>query len=142
MAESVGWGGKFYLHNGSALQQLTYATAVEPGEQVADEHEITPLNASNRFKTFILGTIDPGEITVELNHVPNSADDVLLLAARAAGDARAWKIVFPDDDGTELRKYEGSGFVRSYRVNRVGPNEPMTATVVIRCTGAITEAAA
>lgn len=142
MPYSTGWGGEFYLHNGTALVKLLGVRSVDPGEETADEHEVTTLDAADRYKEFILGMIDPGEITVEINHVPNSATDQLCLAARAAGDSRAWKIVIPDSDGTPLRKFEGNGYVRSYRVSGLDANAPMTATLVIRCTGARSEAAA
>jgi hypothetical protein len=140
--ESIGWGGEFHLHNSTSLQTLENVTSVTPPEDMADEHEVTHLKSPGRRKEFIAGMIDGGEITVEINHVPNSATDQLCLAAKAAADTRAWKIVFPATDGTALRQYTGNGFVKSYKVNPVVPNEPMTSTMVIRCSGAVTEAAA
>lgn len=142
MGYSTGWGGEMHLHNGTALQELLGVTECDPGDSVADEVEVTTLKAADRFKEFIPGMIDGGELTATINHVPNSATDQLLLAAKAAADTRAWKVVFPDDDGTPLRKYEGTGFVKQYKINPLKPGEAMTATLVIRCSGARTEGSA
>lgn len=140
--ESIGWGGEFHLHNGSTLVELANVDSITPPEDTADEHEVSNLKSSNRYKEFIVGMIDPGEVTVEGFHVPNSTTDQLCLAAKAAGDARACKIVYPDTDGTALRQYTFSGIVKSYRTSALTPNDPMRFTLVIRVTGAITEAAA
>jgi hypothetical protein len=140
--EAIGWGGKFLLHNGSTLFELERVGSVTPPEDVADEHEVTSLSSPNRRKEYIVGMIDGGELTVEIMHVPNSTTDQLCRAAKAAGDVRAWKIVYPDTAGLPLRQDSGTGFVRSYKVNAVEPNAPMTATLTIRITGAVTEGAA
>lgn len=142
MGYSTGWGGSAHLHNGTALTELVGVTGVTFPEDQVDEIEVTTLKAANRRKEFISGMIDSGTFEVEMNHVPNSATDQLCRAALTAGDTRAWKIVVPDDDGTELRKFEGSGFVKGYRINQMRPNEAMTATLMIRVSGAVTEAAA
>ncbi len=141
MGDSIGWGGQFHLHNGTALQQLVDATAFDLPQDEVDEHETTRLNAANRRKTFVAGMIDGGTFTVDLVYVPNSADDQLLLAAKAAGDTRAWKSVIPDDDGTPLRQFTGTGWVKKYAPNKVETGAPMTATLEIRVSGAVTEAA-
>ncbi len=140
--ESIGWGGQFHLHNGSTLFELERVSSVTPPEDVAEGHEVTSLASADRRKEYIPGMIDGGELTVEIFHVPNSTTDQLCRAAKAAGDTRAWKIVYPDVDGSPLRQDSGTGFVRSYKVNPVEPNTPMTATLMIRITGAVTEAAA
>lgn len=142
MAESTGWGGEFHFHNGTALQELVTVTGCGLPEDQVDELEVTTLKAANRRKMFISGMIDGGSFDVEMNYIPNSADDQLCLAAKNAGNTRAWKIVVPDDDGTALRKFEGTGWVKGYKINALKPNEPMTCVLTIRVTGAVTEAAA
>lgn len=139
--ESIGWGGEFHLHNGTALFELVGVSSITPPEDMADEREVSNLKSAGRRKEFIPGMIDGGEITVEMYHVPNSATDQLLLAAKAAADVRAWKIVFPAADGTALRQYTGTGFAKSYKPNPITLNEPMTSTLVIRVSGAVTEGA-
>ncbi len=140
--EGIGWGGEFHLHDGAALFKLVNVDSVTPPEDSVDEVEVTNLASTGRRKQFIAGLIDGGEITVEMFHVPNSTTDQVCLAAKAAADVRAWKIVFPDTDGTALRQYTGDGFVKGYKISPVTPGDPMRSTLVIRCTGAQTEGAA
>jgi predicted secreted protein len=142
MGYATGWGGQAHLHNGTTLTELIGVTSVAMPEDTVDEIDVTTLKAAGRRKEFISGLIDGGTIEIEMNFVPNSATDILCRAAKDAGDSRAWKIVVPDDDGTPLRKYEGSGFVKGYKINTLSPNEAMTATLMIRTNGAVTEAAA
>lgn len=141
MGESTGWGGEFHLHNGSALQELVNVTSVGLPEDQVDEVETTTLKATGRRKTFIPGLIDGGSFDVEMNYIPNSADDQLCLAAKIAGDTRPFKTVVPDDDGSELRQFTGTGWVKGYKINPLKPGEAMTAVLTIRVTGAVTEAA-
>lgn len=142
MGYGTGWGGTAHLHNGTVLTELLGVTGVSFPEDQVDEIEVTTLKATGRRKEFISGLIDSGTFEVELNHVPNSATDVVCRGALNAGTARAWKIVVPADDGTPLRKFEGSGFVRGYKINQMRPGEALTSVLMIRVTGAVTEAAA
>lgn len=142
MGYSTGWGGQAHLHNGTALTELLGVTGVSFPEDQVDEVEVTTLKAAARRKEFIAALIDSGTFEVELNHVPNSATDILCRAALTAGNSRAWKIVVPADDGTPLRKFEGSGFVRGYKINQLRPGEAMTSVLMIRVSGAVSEAAA
>lgn len=141
MAESTGWGGEFWLHNGTALAELVNVTGFTMPEDMADEIDVTTLKAAGRRKMFILGMIDGGTFEVEMNYIPNSGDDQLCRAAHTAGDSRPYKIAVPDDDGTPLRQFTGNVLIKGYRVNQVRPNEAMTATLTCRVNGAVTEAA-
>lgn len=141
MGYSTGWGGQAHLHNGTVLTELLGVTGVSFPEDQVDYQEVTTLKAIARRKEFIPTLIDSGTFEVEINHVPNSTTDILCRAAMAAANLRAWKIVVPNDDGTPLRKFEGSGYAR-YKINQLRAGEAMTAVLMIRVTGAVTEAAA
>lgn len=140
--ESVGWGGKFFIHNGTALQQLVNATEVGLPEDKLDIHETTTLAASGRRKTYVAGLIDGGSFQVQLNHIANSADDILLRTlAAAAGTSRAFKIGIPDETGTLTRMYTGTVIIEQYKINALKPTEVMSSEVTLRVSGAVTEAA-
>jgi hypothetical protein len=140
--ESVGWGGKFWIHNGTALQQILNATEVGLPEDKLDVHETTTLAASGRRKTYIAGLIDGGSFSVSLNHIANSADDILLRTLMAAaGTSRAFKIAIPDETGTPYRMYTGTVIVEGYKINPIKPNDVMTSELTLRVSGAVTEAA-
>lgn len=140
--EGTGWGGEFWLHNGTALTELTTVTSVGLPEDQVDEVEVTTLKAPGRRKQYISGLIDGGSFDVEMNYIPHEADDILCLAAKNAGDVRGWKIVVPKADGTDSRMFTGNGFVKGYKINPLKPGEAKTCVLTIRVTGAVTEAAA
>lgn len=143
----LGWNGEVQVGLDSSAASL-----VELGEvrgvptfptREADEHEVTHLKSPNRTKEFISGLIDGGEMEVSLNYVPGGATDILLTAASEAGDTRSVRIIIPNDDGTGTPAWQitTSGFVKRYSPDNMEPNAPMTATAVIRITGAISQAA-
>lgn len=138
----TGWGGQAHLHNGTALTKLLGVTEVNLPEDQVDEIEVTTLEAAGRRKEFISGMIDSGTFDVVMNYVAGSTTDDLCRDALTAGDVRAWKIVVPDAAGVAARQFTGNGFVRGYKIDAMRPGDAMTATLTIRVSGAVTEAAA
>lgn len=143
----LGWGGEVQLSTDD-----TYGNCVELGEvrgvptfpQVeADEHEVTHLKSPDRMKEFIAGLRDGGDMTVQLNYVPGGATDLLLTAAAETGDTRAIRIIIPDDSGTGNAAWvwKTFGWVKRYTPDDMQPNAPMTATLIIRITGAVDQQA-
>lgn len=140
----IGWGAELQLGTSDAVASL-----VELGEVVsfnlpaseADEVEATHLKSPNRRKEFIAGLIDSGQVEAELNYIPGSATDVMLAAARDAGTTRAVRFILPDEVGAPAWQITTGGFVKRYSPNAVSAGEKITATVVIRITGAYSEAA-
>lgn len=136
--ESIGWGGEFHLHNGTALQQIVGATEVNFPEDTVDEHEITPLNAAGKRKQYIGGLIDGGTFDVTMNYVFGSADD--LLCKDQLTNTCAFKLVVPDSTGAASGEIDGTVVVLGYKRAAMTPNSPMTATLTMRVSGAVTEA--
>lgn len=140
----IGWGGEVQLGLTEAAASLVELEEVRsctfPSDE-ADEHEVTHLKSPGRRKEFISGLIDAGECTVSMNYAPGSATDVLLVAAAAAGDTRAVRFIIPGQTGTAEWQITTTGFVKRYAVDTMEPNAPMTATAVIRLTGAQSQAA-
>jgi predicted secreted protein len=135
----IGWGAQLHLYNGTTLTELAEITAITlPNPQVS-EVEATHFKSPNRRREYIAGLIEDGEGTFEMNYDPGSATDVLIRAALAAGDARAYKIVIPD--ATVNWEVSGNLIVKGYERN-VPIDDRMTATLSVRFTGAVTEAAA
>lgn len=142
MAVGTGWGGEFWLHNGTALAEVLLVTSVTFPEDSVDEIEVTTLKAAGRRKEYISGLIDAGSFDVELNYDPGSTTDLALRAALNAGNTRAWKIVVPDEAGLPERQFTGNGFVKGYKINALRPGEAKTAVLTVKVSGAVTEAAA
>lgn len=140
----IGWGGEVQLgldENVASLVELEEVRSVTLPSDEADEHEVTHLKSSGRRKEFISGLIDAGDMTVTMNYVPGGATDLLLTAAHSAGDTRAVRIIVPDQVGAAAWQITTTGFVKRYAPDNIEPNAPITATAVIRITGAKSQAA-
>ena len=139
-AVGIGSGAQFWLGNASnVLIKLAEIVSVNPpNPQVADV-EATHMESPNRRKEYIAGLIEDGTGAFEMNYVPGSASDQLLIAALAAGTARAYKIVLPVANGTT---WEISGTCIPKGYDRNTPiADRMTATLTVRFTGASSEIA-
>lgn len=104
-----------------------------PGGQTA-EIDVTDLNSTG--KEYQLGLQDEGDITLDINYLPNDTQHAQLRADRAAGTKRNYRITFTDSPTTTWT-FEGlvKGFSISNSVDSV-----TGASVTIRVTGSITEA--
>lgn len=136
----IGYGTRFLMAAtpaAAALTKLAEVTSVTlPNEQVA-EVEVTHYESPGRTREFIPGLNDAGEITVEINWVPGSDTDDLIVAAKADGKVRTMRIVTPADDTSQM--YTFPGFVRGFE--RTAPmDDKMTATLTIRIAGAVVQA--
>lgn len=137
----IGWGGKVYLGTSALESTLTLLTEVVDctfPQDEADEVEVTHLASPGKRKEFIAGLIDGGEVTVTLNYDPGSATDLLLTAAKEAGTTRSVRFVIPSEagDGSADWNFTTSGFVKRYAPDRMAAGDKITATAVIRITGA------
>lgn len=128
---SIGNGAQFQIESATPG---TYTA-------IAEVYDITPPNettdiidASHMASTdreFIMGLTDPGETSFEMNFVPGSASEGLLLAAKAARAAKNFRIVFPN-----LATWTFAGLLTGYEPAM--PNDDkMTCTVTIKVTGAV-----
>jgi predicted secreted protein len=136
----IGLGARFYLDNASdVLTELSEILSVAlPNSQVEDV-EATHMQSPNRRREFVAGLIDDGEGTIEMNYVPGSATDVLIVAALADGETRDYKVVLPVADGSTW-EVTGDCIVKGYERN-APIDDRMTATLTVRFTGASAEAA-
>lgn len=142
MDESTGWGGEFWFHDGTELFEALRVTEVDFPEETVDEHDVTTLKATNKWKEFISGMRDGGSFTVKLNYIPGNTTDQKIRAWRGAGENRAWKIVVPGTDGTAERQFTGDGFVAGYKPDPMSANSPKTITLTVRVSGEVAEAVA
>ncbi len=134
---TTGWNSEFKLHNGSALTALAEIFAVSPPNDEAGEFETTHFKSANRRKEFKAGLIDGGMMEIEGNWIPGSATDVLLTAAKAAGDVRTFELLVPTAGGDNW-KFAGSVIVKGYeKTNPLDDRKTFKASM--RVSGAVTE---
>ncbi|MFS0736933.1 phage tail tube protein [Sphingomonas sp. 1P06PA] len=136
----IGYGGQFWIHNGTALTKIAEVTSISlPNEQV-DDVEVTHLESPNRTREYIAGMIDPGEITIEMNYIAGSASDDLISEAKADAVAVAMKIVVPATGGDQ--QFTFNGIIKGYERSGLVADEAQMATLTVRIAGAVTQAAA
>lgn len=139
---SIGWGSEFWLGTDATVATLTQLDQVFsmalPNDQF-DLTETTHFKSPQKRKQYIQGLLDTADIAIEMNYEPNSDTDVLIRAARDAGTARSFKQVVLDGVGSKWA-ISGLCIVRGYeRTTPIGDRK--TATMTIKVTGAVTEAA-
>lgn len=139
-AVGIGSGSRFFLADASAaLVELAEIISVSPPDPQTADIEATHMLSPNRRKEYIAGLIEDGTGSFEMNLVPGSVTDLLIQAAQTAGTQRNYKIVLPVADGSFWR-ITGACIVKGYNRNTPIDNR-MTATLMVRFTGASVEAA-
>jgi hypothetical protein len=122
---------EFHLHNGAtpgALIELDELLEVPLPSGASDLIETSHMKTVG-YKSYRNAPLKEGEeADLVMNYIPGSATDVLLRAAKAAGDPRAYKIVLVNGEGTH--EITGSLVVRDYtRSNPMGDRRTATARV-------------
>lgn len=116
----------------TTLAEVTNITA--PNAQV-DQVDVTHLTSPNRAKEFKAGLADYGDMTVKLNHIPQSATDIFILAWRTAGDTRSCKITYPNGHTQTF-----PGFVKGYQIEDFEASAALKSTLSVRVAGAVADA--
>lgn len=68
-------------------------TAISPPAFHRDSVEATHMKSDDKFREFVPGILDAGEIQIEGNFVASAADVVI---AAMVGDKKSWRIAFPN----------------------------------------------
>lgn len=99
--------------------------------------DATHMASPRRFREFISGMIDLGECSIDMNYVPSSATDDLILSILYQ-QSRQCKVVFPNtgDAIVEMRFY---ATVKSYEPV-VPMDDKMSATLTMKVGGPLTRA--
>lgn len=134
-AADIGYGGRFEVELGVTpgdFLALAEVNNITPPNESVDVIDVTHMDSPDRTREFIQGLVDPGDMSVEMNWVPGSATEDLILAWRAAGETREARITTPNSV-----TYTFPCFVTGY-----SPGMPidgkMTATLTCKVAGAIT----
>lgn len=138
-AVGIGYGATFWLANSSGtLTKLSEIISITPPNPQTDDVEATHMESPNRRKEYIAGLIEDGNGTFEMNWVPGSATDQLIVEAQNSGTVRSYKIVLALADGS-FQNITGSAIVKGYE-RQLPIADRMTGTLTVRFTGASTQA--
>ena len=138
-AAAMGAGAAFGIGDGASSEvftDLAEVISISPPSQATDMIDVTQLKSTDRLREFIAGFIDPGDVSLELNHVPGSAADIAIQALEGLSATTNFRVTFPDGSGGSVT-WIFAGFLSGYEPN-ITPDAAMTATVTIKVTGTTT----
>ena len=102
--------------------------------------DVTTQDSAGKWREFIKGLKDPGEVTFDIKYVPtaathkNAAQGLLAELDDDSTTLRNFKLIFPDSGSTT---WSFSGFVSGFEPSAPVENE-LTASVTIQLSGAPT----
>lgn len=129
---SVGYGGEFWLHNGTALTELVQVTEFDvPERGTREQVEKTHLKSPDWTREYLSTFYEDSDIEVVLNYRPLSDTDVLVQDAIADADTRAFKAVIPEN-GIPVAQVEGTARCIGRTKPRVVGNDVMVTTATFR----------
>ena len=137
-AAAIGHGTKFSMYATAAAAVFTDIAEVfdiKPPNEQTDTIDATHYQSPGRYREFIQGLTDPGECSIEMNLIPGSASETLILTAKSDGLLRQAKITFP---GGETWTY---GVLVTGYEPAIPDADKMTATVTMKVSGSVTRAA-
>ena len=132
----IGYGSKFYIESANSpgdspphYNEIAEVFNITPPNEQTDDVDVTHNQSPNRRREFIPGLIDAGECSFEMNFVPGSASDMILLDLKTAGTVVNCKVLFPN-----AATWEFLAFVKGYEIS-MATEDKMTATVTLRVSG-------
>lgn len=141
MAGQINYGVVFKIGT-TATPSTTLADvfSVSPPKQTRDAVDITTHGSAGGAMEFRAdGVYDPGELTVEMNFIANSATDQACLAALASSANYFFQWTAKSSTGT-LRTFTTEGVVTSYGPDAMPIKGKQTATMTVKLSGAVTAA--
>jgi predicted secreted protein len=128
----IGHGAEFRVATPEAptvYTTLGEVTNIQPPPMVRDVIDATHMASPNKWREFIAGLKDGGEVQISLNFIPDSATDVRLRAMQTEDDPSSIKIVFPGGE-----EWGFTAFCTGYTPT-VPHDDKMTADATFKVTG-------
>lgn len=88
----LGYNVDFSIYNGSTYTQVAEVTDITWPGYVRDAVEVTFMDSDDRFREYIPGLMDGGEVTIEMNWVPSTTDAII--TALTANTIGQFKITY------------------------------------------------
>lgn len=137
-AALLGYGSVFEIQTeNSPDQYVAFAEVISitPPSAEIDQVDVTHMSSPNRYREFIDGLIDGGEMSFDINFIPGNSDDdrifELLALPTGVSHARNCRVSFPNGV-----TWTFSGVLTNYEPD-VPVDDRMTATVTFKVNGAI-----
>jgi hypothetical protein len=135
----IGYGTTFERGSGSPLgyDEIARVSEITPPGVSRDAVDVTHLKSADRYKEFISGMRDGGEVTFTIIYNPEETTHALLEGDLADDELHPYRVKFPND---LAHAWDFNGFITGFK-----PAAPMadkvTAAVTVRISGKPTFAA-
>ncbi len=127
---SIGYGTTFEMADAATPTVFAYVDEVynlSLGSEATDQIDASHMQSPGKFREYIDGYTDSGELSFEMNYIPGSASDRLIAAAKGK---RKWiRITFPN--GCQFMTY---GSRQNYEPS-APHDDKMTASVEFKRSG-------
>lgn len=74
---TIGYGALFGIFNGTTYVAVAELLKVTPPQYSRDAVETTHMQSTGRYREFIPGMLNGGEVTLEISFTPSAADVIL-----------------------------------------------------------------
>ena len=118
---------------------LAEVTAIGIPALTGEVIDVSTHSSTNRWREFVRGMRDAGEFTITMRYTAGSATDDACIAAITGDTAVAVVLDAKAASGTE--DFTFNAFGTSYDVNDLEIDSDQTATLTLKPTGAVTQAA-
>lgn len=123
-----------------ASTSITGVTSVGVPSLTGEVIDVSTHGSTNRWREFIRAMRDAGEFTITMRYIGGSSIDDACIATITSDAATAVVISVAAASGRE--NITISAFGTDYTVNELEPDGDQTATLTLKPTGAVTQAAA
>jgi predicted secreted protein len=88
--------GTTIAYTDGASEAIGEVTSISGLSLSVDTIDVTSHDSDDAYREFVAGLIEPGEITIEGNHIAADAGQIAILTHLNARSIRAMAIVYPD----------------------------------------------
>lgn len=129
---AIGHNAQFQRGNGATPEVFTalaQVTSITPPSLSRDTIDASHMQSPQRYREFISGMRDGGEVSIEIDFERGSATDLALLSDFNSDAARNYRVVFPAG-----QVWTFNAFLTGYEVS-VPLDDKMTASVTFKVNG-------
>ncbi len=130
MSDGIHGHGTTFTLGGTAIGNVM---SIGGPEFARDSLDVSTMDSTAKFREFIPGMLDAGEITLEINYDGTAAGTANLLSAQLTTSAQAIILTLPGSNGT----YTATGFITGLG-HAIPFDDKVTQSVKIKLTGQAT----
>ena len=119
-------GGSVNFTGTSTIAEIV---SIDLPELNVTDIDVSSMDSSSNYMEFIGGSTDPGIIDCTVNYT-EAQDEAMSSIVGGTNVAETWTITFPDS-----ATWATSGYVSNFGAGTSAPNDKITRTFTIKCSG-------